>query len=104
MDKKWLDECRKSHSNILKCLEEAYKAKDLNLMITNVKRLNELTTHYDKTIRLHMGRNGILEAENQELEGENRRLRDEAFLQICDSKGRYQDAKKQLDEFYNLNR
>lgn len=101
MDIKWLNKCKKAHANILKCLEEAYKKKDINLMLTNVIRLNEITTHYQNSISLHLNQNFTLEIENSELEEMNRKLQDEAFLSICDSKGRYQEAKKQLEEFYN---
>lgn len=101
MDIKWLNKCKKAHANILKCLEEAYKKKDINLMLTNVMRLNELTAHYQSHISLHLNQNFNLETENKELEEINRKLMDEAFLSICDSKGRYQEAKKQLEDFYN---
>ena len=103
MDIKWLNKCKKAHSNILKCLEEAYKKKDINLMLANVMRLNEITTHYHNNISLHLNQNLNLKTENRELEEMNRKLQDDAFISISDSKSRYQEAKQMLDEFYKEN-
>lgn len=101
MERNWFNKCKKSRQHILTCLEEAFRAKDLNLILENVKRLNELTGHYQKDIWLTIDQNDILKSENQELLSENRRLQDDLFLQTNSSKGRYSEAKKMLDDFYN---
>ncbi len=104
MDKEFLKKCKKAHANILTCLDEAFKKRDLALIMKNCQRLNEVTTHYDKVIWLNIERNNILEAENKVLEEENRNLRDELFLKLSSEKGKYQQARQMLDEFYNENK
>ena len=101
MDKEFLKKCKKAHANILTCLDEAFKKRDLVLIMKNCQRLNEVTTHYDKVIWLNIERNNILDAENKVLEEENRKLRDELFLKLSSDKGKYQQARQLLDEFYN---
>lgn len=104
MDKEFLNKCKRAHANILTCLDEAFKKRDLALIMKNCQRLNEVTTHYDKVIWLNIERNSILDAENKFLEEENRKLRDELFLKLSSEKGKYHQARQILDEFYNENK
>lgn len=101
MDREFLKKCKKAHANILTCLDEAFKRRDLALIMKNCQRLNEVATHYDKVIWLNIERNSILEAENKFLEEENRKLLDELFLKLSSNKGKYQQARQLLDKFYN---
>ena len=100
MDKEFLKNCKKAHANILTCLDEAFRKQDLALIMKNCQRLNELTSHYDKIIWIHIEQNNIIQSENNILEEENRKLRDELFLKLSSDKGKYQQARQILDEFY----
>lgn len=101
MDKNWLNKCKKAHANILKCLEEAYRMKDINLMLTNLQRLNDLTTHYEKDIELRLEQVSTLKIELKCAEQGLREIQDEMFLSVSGSKGRYKEAKQMLEDFYN---
>lgn len=90
----------KSQYNILTCLDAAFKAQDLTLIIQNVKRLNEMTSYLLKASDLMLGQIDTIVDENKYLSYENARLLDEQFKSISSDKGRYHEAKKMLDEFY----
>jgi hypothetical protein len=100
MEREYHKKLRKNHHNILTCLDVALKSNDLNLMFKNVQRLNEMTTYLLRASDLLIGKNEVLECENRALTEENNKLIDEVFLSISEQKGRYQQAKKMLDEFY----
>ena len=100
MDKGFLKKCKKAHQNILTCIEEGYRKKDVNILIVNFKRLNDLMIHYQRMIEINLGVNDVLSEENKVLEAESASMRDERFLRISESKGRYREAKKMLEDFY----
>jgi regulator of replication initiation timing len=90
----------KSHYHILTCLDVAFKKQDINLIFQNVKRLNDLTGYLLKSTDLMLGQIETITDENKNVSAENARLMDEVFKGISEQKGRYQEAKKMLDEFY----
>jgi hypothetical protein len=91
----------KNHHNILVCLDVAFSKKDINLIFKNTKRLNDLTRKLLRDTDLLLMHLEQLQDEVNHYTVENRKLMDEAFLNISEEKGRYQEAKKMLDEFYN---
>lgn len=101
MDRNFHRKLIKSHYHILTCLDVAFKKQDINLIFQNVKRLNDLTTYLLKSSDLMLGQIETIVDENHYLTEENSRLMDEVFKGISEQKGRYQEAKKMLDEFYN---
>lgn len=101
MDRNFYNKSLKAHANILKCIEEAYRKGDMYLLMENFQRLNGLVIHYLKEADKMDIKVNILESDNKYLRQENTDLRDEVYLMISESKGRYKEAKKQLDEFYN---
>ena len=101
MERDFLHKTIKAHRNILTCLDQAFKAKDLNLIHKNVQRLNALTSHVLKEMDINLINLETVKAENQGLREENNSLMDEKFKSISEEKGVYKEAKKMLDEFYN---
>jgi hypothetical protein len=90
----------KSHYHILTCLDVAFKKQDINLIFQNTKRLSDLTGYLLKASDLMLGQIDTITDENNHLSDENTKLLDEVFKGISEQKGRYQEAKKMLDEFY----
>lgn len=101
MEREFQRELIKSQYHILTCLDVAFKKQDVNLIFQNVKRLNELTTYLLRSTDLMMGQIETITDENHFLTQENNSLLDEAFKNISEQKGRYQEARKMLDEFYD---
>lgn len=93
----------RAHKDILICLTEAFNSKNIGVIESTVRRLNDLTVFIMDDLNRKQIKIGMLEAENSILNVENDRYMDEAFLSISDSKGRYTDAKKRLDELYGDN-
>jgi regulator of replication initiation timing len=91
----------KAHYHILTCLDVAFNKQDINLIYKNVRRLNDMTTYLLRSTDLMMGQIETITDENHFLTLENNNMMDEAFKNISEQKGRYQEAKKMLDEFYN---
>lgn len=90
----------KSHHNILICLDIAIQKNDPNLIVKNCQRLNEITRHLLRDVDLTLLHLEQLQDEVNYYTIENRKLMDEAFLNISEQKGRYQEARKMMDEFY----
>lgn len=101
IDKNWMDKCSKSRAHILRCIDEAYKMKNIDLVLKNVERLHQLTSHYERTLNLQLNEVNILKEENSLLESDNRRLMNENFLLINKTLGEkaYSTAKRLMDEF-----
>lgn len=100
MEREFQRKLIKSQYHILTCLDVAFKKQDVNLIFQNVKRLNDLTTYLLRSTDLMMGQIETITDENHFLTQENNSLLDEAFKNISEQKGRYQEARKMLDEFY----
>jgi hypothetical protein len=99
--RQFLKKMLKSHHNMLVCLDAAYREKDLNLIATNVRRVNSLTRFLLRDVDLLLIHLEQLQDEVNYYTIENRKLMDESFLNISEQKGRYKEAKKMLDEFYD---
>ena len=76
------------------------KSNDAALLSQNLKRLNELTTYLIRQTDIMMMQAETVIAENISLSEENRNLTDELFLKLSSDRGRYNEAKRMLDEFY----
>ena len=100
MDREFHKKVLKSHYNILVCLETSLKSNDAALLSQNLKRLNELTTYLIRQTDIMMMQAETVIAENISLSEENRNLTDELFLKLSSDRGRYNEAKIMLDQFY----
>lgn len=94
---------KRAFNDIQKLIKEAKDKGNMDVMVSNVARLNDMVKYYmDLTIMLD-GRIRYYQKANQATQIENEDLIQENFLLIAESKGRehYKNAKERLDKFFD---